>query len=62
MEHFEFMDTILTELADERAMMADFDEADPYEGMDSEDDDWEEPDWDAEIGYNPYMGCYDFDC
>jgi hypothetical protein len=25
------------------------------------DEDWREPDYD-ECGYNPYMGCYDFDC
>lgn len=57
MEYFEFMDTILTELADEMAMEADFEEENPFE-----DEDWEEPDWDSEIGFNPYMGCYDFDC
>ena len=57
MEYFEFMDTILTELADEMAMEEDFDEENPFE-----DEDWEEPDWDSEIGFNPYMGCYDFDC
>jgi hypothetical protein len=29
---------------------------------DDEDDDYEyEPDYD-ECGFNPYMGCYDFDC
>ena len=57
MEYFEFMDTILTELADEMAMEADFEEENPFE-----DEDWEEPDWDSEIDFNPYMGCYDFDC
>ena len=60
MEHFEFMDTILTELADELAMEADFDEADPYEGLDPEDEDWEDPF--LEMGYDPYAGCYGFDC
>ena len=27
----------------------------------SEEDDYEEP-ADIEMGFNPYMGCYDFDC
>lgn len=33
-------------------------------GGDSEDEeDWDEPsDWDLEMGFNPYEGCYDFDC
>ena len=26
-----------------------------------EEPEWEEPDWD-EGGFNPYLGCYDFDC
>lgn len=29
--------------------------------LDDEYDDYYEPDYD-ECGYNPYMGCYDFDC
>lgn len=28
---------------------------------DDEDLDYEE-DYDCEIGFNPYLGCYDFDC
>ena len=62
MEYFEFMDTILTELADEMAMEEDFEEENPYEDLDPEDDDWDEPNWDLDEGFNPYMGCYDFDC
>lgn len=62
MEHFEYMDTILTELADELAMEEDFDEEDPYGGLDPEDDGWDEPDWDLDMGYDPYMGCYTDDC
>ena len=23
---------------------------------------WEEPDWDLDEGFNPYLGEYDFDC
>lgn len=25
-------------------------------------DDCEPDDWDAEMGFNPYEGCYDYDC
>ena len=26
-------------------------------------EDWDEPsDYDLEVGFNPYEGCYDFDC
>ena len=60
-EHFEYMNTILDELADEEAMEEDFDEEDPYEGLDPEDEEWDEPS-DLEMGFNPYAGCYDFDC
>lgn len=61
-EHFEFMNTILDELADELAMEEDFDEEDPFEGLDPEDEGWDEPSYDLDMGFNPYMGCYDFDC
>lgn len=26
-----------------------------------EEEDWEDP-WDDEVGFNPYEGCYDYDC
>ena len=62
MDYYEYMSTILGDYFAELAMEEDFDEEDPYENLDPEDDDWDEPDWDLEEGYNPYMGCYDFDC
>ena len=35
-----------------------------FGGEDEEDpEDWDEPsDYDLEVGFNPYEGCYDFDC
>jgi len=30
-------------------------------GEDDGECDYDEP-WDLEVGFNPYMGCYDFDC
>jgi hypothetical protein len=36
-----------------------------YETMETADDpeDWEEPDsWDDETGFDPYEGCYTWDC
>lgn len=62
MDYYEYMSTILGDYFAQLAMEEDFDEEDPYEDLDPEDDDWDEPDWDLEEGYNPYMGCYDFDC
>ena len=29
---------------------------------DDDEGDYEEEMYDLEMGYNPYMGCYDFDC
>lgn len=66
-ERYEWMDTILTELADEMAMEEDFDEEDPFDGLDPDDDDWDDPeeDWDdpyLEMCFDIYAGCYGFDC
>ena len=62
MEHFEYMDTILTEYREWCDYEADM-ETDPYD-----DAEWpeEEPDWPEdlfdEMGFDPYEGCYSYDC
>lgn len=35
---------------------------DAYEDDDDEEEDYDYEDSFDECGYNPYMGCYDFDC
>jgi len=30
--------------------------------FEDDEEDWDGDSWDAEIGYNPYEGCYDWDC
>ena len=61
MDYYEYMSTILGDYFAELAMEEDFDEEDPYKDLDPEDDGWDEPS-DLEMGFNPYAGCYDFDC
>lgn len=53
-DHFEIMDTNLTELAEELAFEEDM-ETDPYDDADWADDV-------DEFGFDPYEGCYTYDC
>ena len=53
-DHFEIMDTNLTELAEELAFEEDMG-TDPHD-----DDEWE--DLYDECGFDPYEGCYTYDC
>ena len=71
MEHFEYMDTILTEyqeILDQEAFEEDM-RNDPYADSrnwppEQEDDPDEEPDEGPfdEMGFDPYEGCYTWDC
>ena len=36
--------------------------ADTFGDEDEDPEDEEPSDWDLEVGFNPYEGCYDFDC
>lgn len=62
MEHFEYMDTILSDYHEWEAFEADM-ATDPYD-----EEEWPdaEPDWPEdlfdEMGFDPYMGCYTDDC
>ena len=40
---------------------AEYEETDEEYDEDDAEDDYCEPD-DLELGFNPYMGCYDYDC
>ena len=53
-DNFEIMDTNLTELAEELAFEDDM-ASDPYD-----DSEWE--DRYDECGFDPYEGCYTYDC
>ena len=73
MEHFEYMDTILSDYHEWEAFEADM-ATDPYDEEEWPDDLWEdegeepEGDWDTpfasdlDMGFDPYMGCYTDDC
>ena len=53
-EHYEYMDTIMTELRDEGYNF--------FPGTDEPDEeDWPDDLWD-EVGFDPYEGCYTGDC
>ena len=62
MEHFEYMDTILSDYHEWEDFEADM-ATDPYD-----EEEWPdaEPDWPEdlfdEMGFDPYLGCYTDDC
>ena len=58
-----YMHEILTDELVEvvRSILADESEEDDLWDEDLWEDDWDEG-ADLELGYNPYMGCYDWDC
>lgn len=33
-----------------------------FDPNEDDEDEWEEPDWGDEVGFDPYMGCYTGDC
>lgn len=60
----ELIDTGASLVWDETAEEVESYEPDQLEFVEVEEEEepeWEEPDWD-EGGFNPYLGCYDFDC
>ena len=77
-EHFEWMDTAMTEVAEELAseaeFMADLDEAlrtgewpedrwSDSSPVEEPDEDWDDPlAYNLDMGFDPYMGCYSDDC
>lgn len=59
MEHFEYMDTMMTELRDWEEYEADM-EINPFDDPDDWGELYEDPDY--EMGFDPYEGCYTNDC